>query len=205
MIIADTLSRAHLPFMEKQEEEIDEEIETYVNSVFIEGIPIAKDILQDIKKETMNDTILRKVKQNIENGWPEYKNQLCKSLQEYWKLKSELTCVDGIVMKNERIVIPEVLQPEILRYLHVGHFGIEKTKARARTVVYWMGMNADIAEMISKCNTCTDFRNKNPKEPLRPTPIPDGPWQLVGSDLFTLNNEDYLVIVDYYLKILRTS
>ena len=64
-------------------------------------------------------------------------------------MKSELTCVDGIVMKNERIVIPEVLQPEILRYLHVGHFGIEKTKARARTVVYWMGMNADIAEMIS--------------------------------------------------------
>ena len=205
LIIADTLSRAHLPFMEKQEEEIDEEIETYVNSVFIEGIPIAKDILQDIKKETMNDTILRKVKQNIENGWPEYKNQLCKSLQEYWKLKSELTCVDGIVMKNERIVIPEVLQPEILRYLHVGHFGIEKTKARARTVVYWMGMNADIAEMISKCNTCTDFRNKNPKEPLRPTPIPDGPWQLVGSDLFTLNNEDYLVIVDYYSKFFELA
>ena len=65
--------------------------------------------------------------QNIENGWPQYNNQLRKSLQEYWKLKSELTCVDRIVMKNERIVIPEVLQPEMLRYLHVGYFGIEKT------------------------------------------------------------------------------
>ena len=65
--------------------------------------------------------------QNIENGWPQYNNQLCKSLQEYWKLKSELTCVDRIVMKNERIVIPKVLQPEMLRYLIVGYFGIEKT------------------------------------------------------------------------------
>ena len=64
-------------------------------------------------------------------------------------------------MKNERIVIPEVLQQEILKYLHIGHFGIEKKKAR--TGVYWMGMNADIAEMISKCNTCTDFRNKESK------------------------------------------
>ena len=62
--------------MEKQKEEIDEEIETYVNSVFIERIPVAKNILQDIKKETINYTILRKVKQNIENGWPDYKNQL---------------------------------------------------------------------------------------------------------------------------------
>ena len=66
-------------------------------------------------------------------------------------------------MKNERIVIPEALQPEILRYLHVGHFGIQKKTALARTVVYWMEMNADIAEMISKCNTCTDFRNKESK------------------------------------------
>ena len=82
---------------------------------------------------------------------------------------------------------------EVGRYLHV----IWKTKVCAKTVVYWMGMNADIAEMISKCNTCTDFRNKNPKEP---KPIPDGPWQLVGSDLFTLNNEDYFVIVDCYSK-----
>ena len=59
--------------------------------------------------------------------------------------------------------------------------------------------------MISKCNTCTDFRINYPKEPLRPTPIPDVPWQLVGSDLFTLNNEDYLVIVDYYSKFFQLA
>ena len=113
--------------------------------------------------------------QYIENDWSKYKNQLCKSLQEYCKLKSELTsCVDGIVIKNERIVFPEVLQSENLRYLHIGHFRIEETKAR--TVVYWIGMNADIAEMKSKCSTCTYFRNKNPKEPLTQTPIPDEPW-----------------------------
>ena len=68
-----------------------------------------------------------------------------------------------------------------------------------------MGMNVDIAETISKCNTCTDFRNKNPKEPLRPTPIPDGPWQLVGSDLFTLNNEDYLFFLDHYSKFFKLA
>jgi transposase InsO family protein len=50
-----------------------------------------------------------------------------------------------------------------------------------------------------------DFRNKNPKEPLRPTPIPDGPWQTVGSDLFTWNNEDYIVIVNYYSKFFEVS
>ena len=113
--------------------------------------------------------------QYVENGWSKYKNQLCKSLQGgILEVETRTSCVDGIVIKNERIVFPEVLQSEILRYLHIGHFRIEETKAR--TVVYWIGMNADIAEMISKCSTCTYFRNKNPKEPLTPTPIPDGPW-----------------------------
>ena len=58
-----------------------------------------------------------------------------------------------------------------------------------------MEMNADIAEMISKCITCTDFRNS----------MTDGPWQLVGSDLFTLNNEDYVVIVDYNSKFFKPA
>jgi hypothetical protein len=173
--------------------------------VFLEGVLIAKDILSDIKQKTASDSILSGVIQLVENGWPENKNQLTKSLQDYWKMKSDLTCIDGILLMNERIVIPETLQPEILVYLHSGHFGIEKTKARARTVVYWIGMNSDITEMISNCSTCMDFRSKNPREPLSPTPIPDGPWQTVGSDLFTWNNEDYLVIVDYYSKFFEVS
>lgn len=200
LIIADTLSRAHLPPTKQQKEEICEEMETYVHSVFIPNIPISRNILQDIKKETANDAILSKAIRLVKSGWPENKNQLRKPLQEYWKLRSELTCVDNLLLMNERIVIPEVLQPEILRYLHVSHFGIEKTKARARTVVYWIGMNRDITDMVAKCHTCMDVRNKNPKEPLNPTPIPEGPWQVLGSDLFTLNNEDYLIVVDYYSK-----
>ena len=30
--------------------------------------------------------------------------------------------------------------------------------------------------------------------------IPDRPWQVVATDLFTWNNEDYIVTVDYYSR-----
>lgn len=175
-------------------------METYVDSVFIPSIPISRNILQDIKKERANDAILSEAIRLVKNGWPENKNQLRKPLQEYWKLRSELTCVDSLLLMNEIIVIPEVLQHDILRYLHVSHFGIEKTKAPARSVVYWIAMNRDITDMIAKCHTCMDVRKTNPKEPLNPTPVSEGPFQVPGSDLFTLNNDDYLIVVDYYSK-----
>lgn len=75
-------------------------METYVHSVFIPSIPISRNILQDIKKETANDAILSEAIRLVKSGWPENKNQLRKPLQEYWKLRSELTCVDNLLLMN---------------------------------------------------------------------------------------------------------
>lgn len=78
MIIADTLSRALLPPTKQQKEEICEEMETCVHSVFIPSIPMSRNILQDIKKETANDAILSEAIRLLKSGWPENKNQLLK-------------------------------------------------------------------------------------------------------------------------------
>ena len=41
---------------------------------------------------------------------------------------------------NRRIVIPASMRSEILKSIHTGHMGIEKSKARARACVYWPAM-----------------------------------------------------------------
>ena len=38
------------------------------------------------------------------------------------------------------------------------------------------------------------------KEPLLSHPVPERPWQQVGSDILTFQNVDYLLVVDYYSK-----
>ncbi len=60
---------------------------------------------------------------------------------------------------------------------------IEKTKSRARSVVYWPGLNEDIERMISSCGTCQKFRRSNVKQPLLPHPIPALPYQKLGMDI----------------------
>jgi hypothetical protein len=76
--------------------------------------------------------------------------------------------------------------------------GIEKYKSRARDVLFWPGLNAQIEDMVSKCSICNDHRMRNQKEPLKPHEVPSRPWAKVGTDLFDLDGEQYLLLVDYY-------
>ena len=77
---------------------------------------------------------------------------------------------------------------------------MEKCKSRARAVVYWPWMSADIENMVAKCSICLKYRNQNQKEPLMPHETPDRPWQKFGTDIFELYSKSYLIIVDYYSK-----
>jgi len=38
-----------------------------------------------------------------------------------------------------------------------------------------------------------------------PTPIAEGPWQGVGTDLFQLENKDYLIVTDYYCRFFEVA
>ena len=47
-----------------------------------------------------------------------------------------------------------------------------------------------------------DKTNTTGCEPLNEHPIPERAWQILGTDVFNWNNNDYLIIVDYYSTFL---
>ncbi|XP_033127412.1 uncharacterized protein K02A2.6-like [Anneissia japonica] len=95
------------------------------------------------------------------------------------------------------MIIPAKLRKQMIAKLHVSHQGIEKTKRLARDIMFWPGMNAQIADTVSRCEICLTHRNRNAKKTIGHD-IPTRPWQKVGMDLFELYAKDYLLIVDYY-------
>ena len=50
--------------------------------------------------------------------------------------------------------------------------------------------------MIEQCPECAKVAT-HWREPLITTPVPEYPWQVVGSDLFELNGVKYLLVADY--------
>jgi len=84
--------------------------------------------------------------------------------------------------------------------LHEGHLGINKTLLKARGVLFWPGMAAEITEKVKKCPVCLENQPCRQSEPLKSHEIPPLPWAKVGTDLLHKNGRNYLVTIDYYSK-----
>ena len=76
--------------------------------------------------------------------------------------------------------------------------GVESTLRRARQLVFWPGLNGQVRDVLSRCDICQATGRAQPKEPLRSHAIPDRPWQVVGTDLFSLGTRNFLILVDYW-------
>ncbi|XP_033124857.1 uncharacterized protein K02A2.6-like [Anneissia japonica] len=95
------------------------------------------------------------------------------------------------------------MRNEMLSKLHTGHQGIEKCRRRARQVIFWPKINMDIEKSIKSCSTCQKHQPMQPKEPMTYPDNSNQPWQKVGIDLFTIENNNYIVGVDYYSQFIE--
>jgi len=86
----------------------------------------------------------------------------------------------------------------MLEIVHAGHMGVEKCLRRARDIMFWPHISSEISQLVLNCPICLEHRNSQIKEPLMPHAVPQYPWQVVGSDVFTLTGQNYLVVCDYY-------
>lgn len=194
MFIADLLSRS---FLKKQDKDDFESIKT-VHCADIE-LPISDATLTELKNATKNDSILMQVKQFCINGWPKNKRQLLvPELNTYFKIKDELSVKNQLIFYKNKLVIPKMLRKKMLKKLHTGHFGIEKSKARARKIFYWPNLSSDVQKFVSSCEVCLKFSKKPVKEPLIQHDRPCIPFIKIASDILTFGGYDYLVVVDYH-------
>ncbi|XP_038061713.1 uncharacterized protein K02A2.6-like [Patiria miniata] len=158
------------------------------------------DRLAAVKRETERDPILQELKQIIISGWPDRMKDLPAPLRPYWSFRDELAIADGILMKGCCVVIPTAMHTYTLNKLHEGHQVATKTKLRAKDTVYWLNMNQDIDHVVSQCPTCQEHQRSQTKETLLPHELPTRPWQILGTDLFHFEGNEYLMIADYYSK-----
>ena len=193
MQLADTLSRAYLPLTDATPFEME------VQSVnMVQDLPLAAARLDDVQAHTAKDDTLQVLTRVILEGWPEDKTAIPAAAMPYFSVRDELSVQNGIILRGERALIPKSLRHDMLRRIHMSHMGVEGCLRRARECVYWPAMSSEVKDFIVKCDICRSVDNKQQKETLISHDVPDRPWAKVGVDLFTFNQTNYLIIVDYF-------
>ena len=177
--IAHTLSRAYLSALNQVSEEEQEFIRAVENVKMTKRLSISPERLQQIQEKTRDDVTLQDLKKNIENGWPDQRSKILPRTRAYYKFRNELSVQGGVLFM--------AMRAQMLEKIHSSHIGAEGCLRRAREVVFWPGMTAEIKEYISSCDTCNAYRQDQPKEPLISQLVPDRPWLRVAVDLFTLD------------------
>ena len=187
-----------------QSDALNEKLDAVIHYM-VASLPISDPKLTELRSTTAGDQNMQVLKHIILTGWPAQRKECPGAVLDYWNYRDELAFADGIIFKGDRMVIPKALRTEMMENIHAGHFGIEKCRARARSAIFWPGLNADIDTTVSSCETCQQHRNANQKETLISHQIPSLPWQVVATDLFTLHGRDYVLVVDYYSNFVEVE
>jgi len=196
LVIADTLSRAPLSVTGNVAAE--NAVQSYVDSITTASFSAIR--LADVRRATASDRDLQSVMQYTLSGWPDSVDSLPENVKRYFSISSHLSISDQLLLYDDRIYIPQSLQPFVLDRIHDGHQGVTKCRERARSSVYWLGISQDIKRYVDRCDFCQQHRNRQQQEPLLPTALPSGPWQHIAADLFEYNSKPHLIVVDYYSR-----
>ncbi|XP_070380765.1 uncharacterized protein [Dermacentor albipictus] len=76
--------------------------------------------------------------------------------QAYSQRAAELSLQQGCLLWGSEMVIPQSLRSSVLQLRHAGHPGVEKTKMVARSQVWWLGLDQDIAYMMQSSQVCQE-------------------------------------------------
>ncbi|CAB0007910.1 unnamed protein product [Nesidiocoris tenuis] len=135
-----------------------------------------------IAMETKNDPALSQLLDSLSTG----------ELQD-----PQYSIKDGVILRGERVIIPESLQPHILAELHSTHIGIVRMKALARNYCFWKGIDRDIEDTVKSCRACCDVRNEPQKAPLHVWEPPQKNWQRIHMDYAgPFMKHQFFIVVD---------
>ena len=150
----------------------------------------------------INDPEMHTLANLIITGWPKDIKEVPHPLCPYWQHREILTIEDGLVLQGEGLIIPPAKRERVLHQLHQFHLGIMKSQLLTCGSFFLPSINKAIKEVVCQCETCTQFQSQNAAAPLTPTPTPSCPWQMCATNIFMLEGVDYLVVGNFYSKMI---
>lgn len=149
--------------------------------------------LREVEEASLRDKTIQAVFRSLEEDvWDE-------SSKEYKSFRFELCRSGNILLRGDRLVIPQDLQSRTIEIAHESHPGIVVMKRRLRQKVWWPRIDKQVEVFVKKCKGCTLVSMPDPPEPLIRTELPNRPWAHIAVDFVgpLPSGHNLLVFIDY--------
>lgn len=162
------------------------------NKVFIENEITMKELIDATNSDKTLQTIIKHIKNN-HKFLPKKNTQL----NGYRTIYHELNISpDGLLLKNDLIVIPTVLIQTVINNAHAGHQGINSIKRLINNNFYFPNMDKLVKEKCESCIACQANTDKTRMLPMIPTVLPQHSWEFLATDFSSKTpSNDYLLVI----------
>ena len=102
----------------------------------------------------------------IRKGWPLSRKGCLAKLVPYYDSRSGLVEDSGLVYRGQlqRLVVSCLLRADMLNEIHRSHIRIGGYSRRARELLYWPRINAEIRDDVSKSRVCQTYTSPSNAE-----------------------------------------
>ena len=138
-----------------------------------------------IAEETTKDVVLQEIISRIQKGHSWLPRQDSTMVNKFQQIYPELmVSPKGLLLKGDRIVLPETLQENAMELAHCGshprHASMER---HLRSHFFFHDMHHKVDNFLKKCKECAAFLSKKTMEPIKPHKVPNKCWEMIAVDL----------------------
>ena len=175
-VIADALSRV-CPLQSNNSKIKDSNIDVIPIHHITQSALVSKTRLQELRLATQSDPTLCSLAKTVHEGWPQSRKDCPEQLLDFWSFRQEISEEDGLLYKNQRLIVPHSERLETLKVLHLGHYAVDKMQLRALETVLARNQqktfsnSTRVARLASNTLSPKDQRS----EPLQSHPTPELP------------------------------
>ena len=166
---------------------------------FMSGIKSGLNNVKVVTWEKAKEATQRELSELIKyatESFPSSKESIPVNIMDFWSLREGLYVFDGVLLYNDRVVIPPCLRKDVLHALHSAHQGVSGMTLNAQDTVFWPGITRDIELERLSCSLCTKITPSQPKLPPVEPHVPSTPFEAIVADYFKHEGFYYLVVAD---------
>ena len=192
--VADAMSRHPTPNLDTNEfEEISESmISSSICRELEDKTTISWEcIASETGKDQTMSSLIKALSDPYRDQWKE-----TPLFHEYGKYFDTLYILEGVIMYQDRVVVPPTLRKTIVESLHAAHQGTASMERRAKSIIFWPGMTNDIHQVRARCIQCNTNAPSQAQLPSTPARPPSTPFDQIFADFFDSGGHHYLVVGD---------